>query len=177
MGRVRASLVLVAATAAIAAVAAGRHFRGTAGAHGSRAGTLMGDAATYDTVTRLALQTQVVLQGRRRRCRGRGSAGGRLLEIRFGPGHLSARMTREHGVNVTGVALDPAMVVRARANAEVARNVGGPRPSFLVGDVASLAFPEGSFDMAVSTLSMPHWSDRAAGLVEIGRVLRASGPH
>lgn len=67
------------------------------------------------------------------------------------------------------------MVVRARANAEVARNVGGPRPSFLIGDVASLAFPDGSFDVAVSTLSMHHWSDQAAGLVEIGRVLRAGG--
>jgi len=49
------------------------------------------------------------------------------------------------------------------------------RPSFLVGDVASLAFPDGSFDLVVSTLSMHHWADPTAGLAEIGRVLRPGG--
>jgi SAM-dependent methyltransferase len=41
-----------------------------------------------------------------------------------------------------------------------------------VGDVAALAFPDRSFDLVVSTLSMHHWADPAAGLAEIGRVLR-----
>jgi ubiquinone/menaquinone biosynthesis C-methylase UbiE len=41
-----------------------------------------------------------------------------------------------------------------------------------VGDVAALAFPDQSFDLVVSTLSMHHWADPAAGLAEIGRVLR-----
>jgi ubiquinone/menaquinone biosynthesis C-methylase UbiE len=38
--------------------------------------------------------------------------------------------------------------------------------------VANLAFPDRSFDLVVSTLSMHHWADPAAGLAEIGRVLR-----
>jgi SAM-dependent methyltransferase len=38
--------------------------------------------------------------------------------------------------------------------------------------VAALAFPDASFDLVVSTLSMHHWADPAAGLAEIGRVLR-----
>jgi SAM-dependent methyltransferase len=46
------------------------------------------------------------------------------------------------------------------------------RPEFLVGDVAALAFPDRSFDLVVSTLSMHHWADPATGLAEIGRVLR-----
>jgi ubiquinone/menaquinone biosynthesis C-methylase UbiE len=41
-----------------------------------------------------------------------------------------------------------------------------------VGDVAALAFPDRSFDLVVSTLSMHHWADPAAGLAEIGRALR-----
>jgi ubiquinone/menaquinone biosynthesis C-methylase UbiE len=64
------------------------------------------------------------------------------------------------------------MVERARANTDRAVNRGGRRPSFLVGDVAALAFPDQSFDLVVSTLSMHHWADPAAGLAEIGRVLR-----
>jgi SAM-dependent methyltransferase len=64
------------------------------------------------------------------------------------------------------------MIARARANTDRARNRGGRRPSFLVGDVAALAFPDRSFDLVVSTLSMHHWADPTAGLAEIGRVLR-----
>jgi len=73
---------------------------------------------------------------------------------------------------VTGLDLDSAMISRARANAD--RPGGGhqPRPSLLVGDVAALAFPDRSFDLVVSTLSMHHWADPTAGLAEIGRVLR-----
>jgi ubiquinone/menaquinone biosynthesis C-methylase UbiE len=73
---------------------------------------------------------------------------------------------------VTGVDLDPAMTERARANADRPEDSGERRPSFLVGDAASLAFPDGSFDLVVSTLSMHHWTDPTAGLAEIGRVLR-----
>ncbi|HZA93264.1 MAG TPA: class I SAM-dependent methyltransferase, partial [Gemmatimonadales bacterium] len=43
---------------------------------------------------------------------------------------------------------------------------------FLVGDVASIPFPEGSFDLVVSTMSMHHWANPTAGLAGIGRVLR-----
>jgi SAM-dependent methyltransferase len=38
--------------------------------------------------------------------------------------------------------------------------------------VAALAFPDRSFDLVGSTLSMHHWADPTAGLAEIGRVLR-----
>jgi ubiquinone/menaquinone biosynthesis C-methylase UbiE len=41
-----------------------------------------------------------------------------------------------------------------------------------VGDVTALAFPDASFDLVVSTLSMHHWADPTSGLAEIGRVLR-----
>jgi ubiquinone/menaquinone biosynthesis C-methylase UbiE len=61
---------------------------------------------------------------------------------------------------------------RARADADRLGDGEGRRLSFLVGDVAALAFPDGSFDLVVSTLSMHHWADPTAGLAEIGRVLR-----
>jgi ubiquinone/menaquinone biosynthesis C-methylase UbiE len=64
------------------------------------------------------------------------------------------------------------MIARARANTSRAVNRDGRQPSFLVGDVAALAFPDRSFDLVISTLSMHHWADPAAGLAEIGRILR-----
>jgi ubiquinone/menaquinone biosynthesis C-methylase UbiE len=41
--------------------------------------------------------------------------------------------------------------------------------------VASLPFPDASFDLVVSTLSMHHWADGTAGLAQIRRVLRPGG--
>jgi ubiquinone/menaquinone biosynthesis C-methylase UbiE len=103
--------------------------------------------------------------------------GARVLEVGCGPGRLSLRLARQHMLDVTGVDLDPAMIERARTNADRAGDGDERdlRPSFLVGDVASLAFPDGSFDLVVRTLSMHHWADPTAGLAEIGRVLRSGG--
>jgi ubiquinone/menaquinone biosynthesis C-methylase UbiE len=74
---------------------------------------------------------------------------------------------------VTGLDLDPAMVERARVNADHAGvSASEARPSFIVGDVASLPFPDASFDLVVSTMSMHHWADPTTGLAEFNRVLR-----
>lgn len=52
----------------------------------------------------------------------------------------------------------------ARANTVRSEANGRRKPSFLVRDVASLAFPRGSLDLVVSTLSMHDWADPSAGL-------------
>jgi ubiquinone/menaquinone biosynthesis C-methylase UbiE len=98
-----------------------------------------------------------------------------VLEVGCGPGHLSIRLAHDHGLEVTGLDLDPAMIERARANAERTRPRAEGSPSFVVGDVASLPFGDGSFDLVVSTLSMHHWAEPTKGLAEIGRVLRPGG--
>jgi ubiquinone/menaquinone biosynthesis C-methylase UbiE len=160
--------LVVLAVAAGAVAAAVRHSRRAAQGHEVLGGILVGDAVAYDTMSRLLLGRFV------ERIAADVAAvapdGARVLEVGCGPGHLSVRLARHHGLEVTGVDLDPAMVARARANAD--RPGVGRRPSFLVGDVAALAFPDGSFDLAVSTLSVHHWADPAAGLAEVGRVLR-----
>jgi len=106
-----------------------------------------------------------------------GGRPGRRTGARGGlrPGRLSIRLVRQHGLDVTGLDLDPAMIQRARANAARPGNGDQRRPAFLVGDVAALAFPDGSFDLVVSTLSMHHWADPTAGLAEVGRVLGPGG--
>jgi SAM-dependent methyltransferase len=170
MGRRRRFFVVLLGAAA-AAVAVVRHGRRAAMGQRVPGGILIGDAAVYDTLSRVLLGPFL----------GRIAAdaaavapnGARVLEVGCGPGHLSVRLARQHGLEVTGVDLDPAMIARARANAD--RLGDQRRPSFLVGDVASLAFADGSCDLVVSTLSMHHWADPTAGLAEIGRVLRPGG--
>jgi SAM-dependent methyltransferase len=171
MTRPRAFAILLGAAAAASAVAVVRHGRGGMG-RSVPGGILIRDAAAYDKLShrlllrplfdRIAADVTAVAPN-----------GARVLEVGCGPGRLSIRLA-QHGFDMTGLDLDPAMIERARANADRSAD-GGRRPSFLVGDVASLAFPDGSFDLVVSTLSMHHWVDPAAGLAEIARVLRSDG--
>ena len=162
--------LLILAGAAAAAIAVMRHGRHAARGHKVPGGILVGDAGVYDTMSRLLLGPLV----------DRIAAdvatvapdGAQILEVGCGPGHLSIRLARQHGFDVTGLDLDPAMVARAQANADRPGNGDQRRPSFLVGDVAALALPDRSFDLVVSTLSMHHWANPTAGLAEIGRVLR-----
>jgi ubiquinone/menaquinone biosynthesis C-methylase UbiE len=127
----------------------------------------------YDTLSRLLLGP--LIDGIAADVAAVAPAGAQVLEVGCGPGHLSIRLARQHGLDVTGLDLDPAMIARARANADRPGNSDQCRPSFVVGDVATLAFPDGSFDLVVSTLPMHHWADPTAGLAEIGRVLRPGG--
>src|SRR5512132_3423839 len=170
---IRPRNLTILAGAAAAAVAVLRHGRRAARGHTVAGGVLVGHAGVYDTLSRLLLgppyrriaaDVAAVAQN-----------GAQVLEVGCGPGHLSIRLARQHGLDVTGLDLDPAMIARARANADPPGNRDQRRPSFVVGDVAALAFPDRSFDLVVSTLSLHHWADPAAGLAEIGRVLRPGG--
>jgi SAM-dependent methyltransferase len=167
---VRPRKLVILAGAAAAAVAAMRHGRRVARGHTVAGGILVGDAGVYDALSRFLLGSLV--EGIAADVAAVAPVGARVLEVGCGPGHLSIRLARQHGLDVTGVDLDPAMIARARANADRAGNGDQHRLSLLVGDVAALAFPDGSFDLVVSTLSMHHWADPTTGLAEIGRVLR-----
>ncbi len=169
---VRARTLALLLGAAAGAVAVVRH-GGTALGRRVPGGILIGDAGAYDRLSgfllgslygSIAADVASVVP-----------AGGRVLEVGCGPGHLSIRLADQHGFDVTGLDLDPVMIERARA--KVAHGSPGDerRPAFVVGDAATLPFPDGSFDVVVSTLSMHHWADPVAGLTEIGRVLRAGG--
>jgi ubiquinone/menaquinone biosynthesis C-methylase UbiE len=132
-------------------------------------GILIGDAVVYDALSRLLLGS--FYRGIAGDVAAVAPTGARVLEVGCGPGRLSIRLAG-NGFDVTGLDLDSAMIERARTNAGRLGNGNQRRPAFLVGDVASLAFPDGSFDLVVSTFSMHHWADPTAGLAEIARVLR-----
>jgi len=180
MGRARTLAMLLGAVAASAAVVAiVQHGRGAAKARRVPGGILIGDATAYDEMSRLFLGSLFgpIAADAAATASAMVPYGARVLEVGCGPGHLSIRLARQHGLDTTSLDLDPVMIERARVNAGRASEGFGRLPperlpSFLVGDVASMPFPNGSFDLVVSTLSMHHWANPTAGLAEIERVLR-----
>jgi len=170
MGRLRAGLSLFGVAAAVAIT---RHGFRAAGGHGAPGGILVRDAGAYSVFSRRLLGpfyehiADDVAKAAPEKAR--------ILEAGCGPGHLSIQLARRHGLDVTGVDLDPAMIDQAQANATRSHGSDESRPSFEVGDVAHLAFPDESFDLVISTLSMHHWADPTAGLSEVRRVLRPGG--
>jgi SAM-dependent methyltransferase len=140
--------------------------------HDASGGIMIGDAGLYDTASRFLLGS--FYRGVANDVARGTPAPKSVLEIGCGPGHLSIELAA-HGFDVTGLDLDPAMIERARANARRHHERRDVAPSFDVGDVASLPYPDDSFDLVVSTLSLHHWADPENALTEIARVLRPDG--
>jgi hypothetical protein len=91
-------------------------------------GILIGNAGVYDACSRLLLGS--LFDGIAADVVAVVPDGARVLEVGCGPGRLSIRLARRHGLDVTGLDLDPAMVERARANADRLGNGDERRPSF-----------------------------------------------
>ncbi|MCL4534052.1 MAG: class I SAM-dependent methyltransferase [Bacteroidetes bacterium] len=103
-----------------------------------------------------------------------GRSGGQILDVGSGPGWLAIQIAfRGPAWQVTGIDPSEEMVRLAAENAR-RRDLEG-RVNFSKGTAESIPFPDGSFDVVVSTLSLHHWTDPAAGLREIGRVLKPGG--
>ena len=100
-------------------------------------------------------------------------AGSVVLDVGTGPGRVPRLIAAAYPtVEVEGVDLSPEMIARATSTANRTRT---SNLRFRVGDVAALPFADNSVDLVVSTLSLHHWDDPAAGLNEIVRVLAPGG--
>ena len=151
--------------AAVAAAALVLHWQAGSAGRPAAGGVLISDAAAYDRLTGRLLGS--FYSGIAADIAATTAEGSSVLDVGCGPGHLTRRLAAL-GFDATGIDLDPAMIERAAA-----RGDDGAR--YLAADVASLPFPDDAFDLVVSTLSMHHWDDAHAGLVEIGRVVRPHG--
>lgn len=99
---------------------------------------------------------------------------GRLLDVGTGPGRVPLAIGDAlPRLRIDGLDLSADMIKLARQN--VAAAGLEDRVTFVVGDVAKLPYPDGTFDLVVSTMSQHHWPDARAALRELRRVLGPSG--
>lgn len=98
--------------------------------------------------------------------------GAHVLDVGAGPGHLLVQLARQRpDLRLTGADVSPDMAEIASGHlAEF-----GDRARAVTADVTDLPFPDGTFDLVVTSFSAHHWPDVAAGVAEIGRVLRPDG--
>jgi ubiquinone/menaquinone biosynthesis C-methylase UbiE len=96
--------------------------------------------------------------------------GARVLDAGTGPGRLPLEIAAAlPTAEVVGVDLSPQMIDYAR------RQPGAERITFTAADVADLPFPDGTFDLIVSSISQHHWTSPEIGVGELHRVLRPGG--
>ncbi len=92
----------------------------------------------------------------------------RILDVGCGTGRLLRRLgERWPGSELTGVDPDAGMVSVAERQ--------GSAASFHIASAESMPIDSNSIDLAVSSISLHHWSDPLHGLCEIGRVLCPGG--
>ncbi len=99
-------------------------------------------------------------------------SGLRVLEVGCGVATTSLRMARRHGVHVTAIDIDPAMLERARY--AVQRSGVADLVDVRQADVTSLPFADASFDRVVVE-SVNMFVDRDRALAEIMRCVRPGG--
>jgi ubiquinone/menaquinone biosynthesis C-methylase UbiE len=99
---------------------------------------------------------------------------GSVLDVGTGPGTLVREIARRQPrLQVYGIDLSQDMIGLARAHAK--RERLEERVHFAVGNVAHLPYPDNSFDLIVSTISMHHWFELEQPLRDLHRVLRPGG--
>lgn len=93
----------------------------------------------------------------------------RALDVGCGTGNMLVEFSVRLPTAIhVGVDASQGMAVFARNRLE-------GRAQVVRGGAERLPFPDGAFDLIVSTLSLHHWSDPQRGLTEIARVLTADG--
>lgn len=101
--------------------------------------------------------------------------GDAVVDVGTGPGRVPQYLHQlRPDLSIEGIDVSPEMIERALARTG-AGEPGSEGPRYTVADVALLPNADASVALVVSSLSLHHWPDPAAGLAEITRVLRPGG--
>ena len=95
----------------------------------------------------------------------------RILEIASGSGYLAIELHRLGRTHLVGTDISQDQVNIAAANARAA----GAPIEFSVADVLDIPRPEGSFDFVLCFAAFKNFSDPAAALMEMRRILAPGG--
>src|SRR5258707_1617023 len=99
---------------------------------------------------------------------------GKVLDSGTGTGTLARDIARSlPRLEVYGIDLSENMIRLAREHAK--REQVEERVHFDIGNIAHLPYPDRSFDLVVSTISMHHWHELEQPLRDLYRVLRPGG--
>ena len=133
------SIGLVWALATAGAVVAVMRHSHRAGSHDADGGAFVSNIRFYDKVSGLLLRS--LFEGIADNITASVPEETRILEVGCGPGHLAVQLA-QRGFDTTGIDLDPAMIKRAKANSRTPDDPGRRQPTFLVGDVVRLPYPQ-----------------------------------
>jgi ubiquinone/menaquinone biosynthesis C-methylase UbiE len=97
--------------------------------------------------------------------------GARILEVAPGPGYLAIEMARLGRFRVTGLDISRTFVAIATEKAAEAEVIA----DFHNGDVASMPFEAGAFDLVVCQAAFKNFTQPVSALAEMHRVLRTGG--
>lgn len=98
-----------------------------------------------------------------------------VLDVGTGPGRVPLLLAQRcPSILVEGIDLSEQMIDQANSLAAEA-GISRERVRYQVADVAALPYPDSSFNLVVSSLSLHHWADAPTGMKEIRRVLRPGG--
>ena len=96
---------------------------------------------------------------------------GSLLDIGTGPAWLLLKLHQKAPqMKLIGIDSSPAMVVKARENVAGVGSI-----EIKQGNADNIPFPDGCFDIVVSTASIHHWKQPVKALNEVYRVLKKGG--
>jgi ubiquinone/menaquinone biosynthesis C-methylase UbiE len=98
-------------------------------------------------------------------------AGANILEVAPGPGYLAIEMARSGRFRVSGLDISRTFVKIATDKAAQA----GVAADFHNGDVSTMPFQSGTFDLVVCQAAFKNFTQPGNALAEMHRVLRAGG--